>query len=84
MNNQKSEYERLNELAYAGYNYASGKSGIPELFSEFEIDCFNAGISNYNITNNTNIRNIIEGMKYTFIEGSNNKTSDKELAIVGA
>jgi len=73
----------IDEIAFSGYQYADGKGGIPSLADQFEIDCFNAGISNYNAENNTAVRPILEGMKKTYIDGCNNGIADKEIAIVG-
>lgn len=75
---------KIDQIALSGYEYAEGSGLIPDLNSQFEIDCFNAGISNFNVRNNTHIPPIKEGMKTTWVQGSSNGCSDKELAIVGA
>jgi hypothetical protein len=74
----------IDKIAAMGYDYASGIGVIPVLSSQFEIDCFNAGISNFNHKNNAHIKKIKEGMCKIYIEGSNNLKADKELAIIGA
>lgn len=84
------DIERMNaevdSVAMLGFRYAEGTAEIPfdVLDSTFKIDCFNAGIMNYNSRYSTFVSPILEGMKSTYIQGANNGCTDKELAIVGA
>lgn len=77
-------FHRIDSMARLGYQFAAGNGGVPRLADQFDIDAFNAGISNHNARNGTTVGPVLEGMKSTHIQGSSNGLADKELAIVGA
>ncbi len=75
----------IDSIATLGYRYANGEISIPNnIDNNFKIDCFNAGIANYNTEHSAYVPPILKGMKSTWLQGSNNGCADKELAIVGA
>ena len=78
------DYARIDAFALDGYKYAQSGSKMPRFVDQMDIDAFNAGISWYNNVHNGHVLKIYEGMKSVYIQGSNNRTADKELAIVGA
>lgn len=79
------DFSRIDNLAVCGYQHAAGTlEKMPKLDDQLDIDAFNAGVSNYNAGHGTHVPKLMEGMKSTHIQGSNNGCADKELAIVGA
>ena len=78
------DFTRIDEMAFAGYQFAAGNGGSMGFRDQLDIDAFNAGISNHNQRHGTHIKPVLEGMKITRIQGSENGCADKELAIVGA
>lgn len=79
------DFSRIDSIAASGYQHAAGiLKSMPKLLDQLDIDAFNAGVSNYNVRHGTFVSKLMEGMKVTHIQGSNNGCADKELAIVGA
>jgi len=75
------EHVDIDSTAFAGYEYAARRGGVPRLSCQLAVDAFNAGISNHNSRHGTQVPKLLEGMKSTHTGPSGR--SDKELAILG-
>jgi hypothetical protein len=60
---------KMDTLALMGYEYAEGCGVIPPLESQFDVDCFNAGILNFNCNHDKGVLPVKEGMKQTWVGG---------------
>ena len=74
-------YGYIDEWAIRGYEYATGKGKVPSFPDDLSLDAFNAGISNANIRNGTQVAPIHPRSR-TLSSGPSGR-SDKELAILG-
>jgi len=77
-------FTQVDDVAFAGYDFAAGHGRVPKLHDQFDVDAFNAGIANFNATHGTNVPPLFERTR-TICDGTNaGQSSDKSLAIVGA
>ena len=77
-------FTQVDDIAFAGYDFAAGRGAVPALGDQMDIDAFNAGIANFNATHGANIPPLFERTR-TLMDGTNTgRYSDKDLALVGA
>lgn len=76
-------FTQVDDMAFAGYNFAAGSGAVPALTDQIDVDAFNAGIANFNARHGTNIPPLFERER-TLSANDGLGQADKVLAIVGA
>ena len=67
----------IDEMAFAGYEYALNGRDIPKFETEMDLLAFNAGISNANIRHNLNVPQLTSSTSKS--HDLRERVSDKEL-----
>lgn len=71
----------VDDLAVAGYRYAAGQGGIPNLNYQLDIDAFNMGITQHNNRHGTRVAKVLEGMRELRHDGFVGR-ADIDLAVI--